>query len=140
MTSGERPAAMDGEEMARPKKDADTALSETLLLRLTVASRETLETRARAASVTPQDFLRRYVDGVSNPSPARSAVDPSLVAALNSYAVALGKIGNNVNQLAAATHQGRDFSRYWREIGDELQADLKAARDALAHTLEAMDE
>jgi hypothetical protein len=107
---------------------------------MSIATRETLRSKARAAGVNEAEFLRRYIDGVPNPSPARSGVDPVLVAALNSHAVALGKIGNNVNQLAAATHQGRDFAQYWREIGAELQTDLKAAREALVRTLEAMDE
>ena len=59
---------------------------------------------------------------------------------MNAYAVALSRIGNNVNQLTAATHQGRDFAKYWREIGVELSADLTASRAALDRALEAMDE
>lgn len=126
--------------MARPKKSADDQLSEMFPTRMTVATRETLRSKARAAQVSEAEFIRRYIDGVPNLSPARSTVDPSLVAALNLYAVALSKIGNNVNQLAAATHQRRDFARYWREIGTELEADLAAARDSLNSVLEAMDE
>ena len=125
--------------MARPKKNADEALSESVLVRFTVSGMETLVTRSNAAGVSPQEFIRRYVDGVLGPSPARSAVDPTLIAALNAYAVALSKIGNNVNQLAAATHQGRDFGRFWREIGAELSTDLENGRNALARALEAMD-
>lgn len=126
--------------MARPKKSADDQLSEMFPIRMTVATRETLRSKARAAGVSEADYVRRYIDGVPNPSPARLSVDPALVAALNVQAVALSKIGNNVNQLAAATHQGRDFVQFWREIGAELQADLAASRAALNRVLEAMDE
>lgn len=125
--------------MARPKKSADEQLSEMFPVRMTVATREALRSKARAAGVSEADYIRRYIDGVPNPSPARASVDPALVAALNAYAVALSKIGNNVNQLTAASHQGRDFVRFWREIGAELSVDLESSRDALARALEAMD-
>jgi len=125
--------------MARPKKSADELRSETARFRTTVGERETIRSNAARVGLDETEFMRRRVLSVALPS-SSSAVDHALVAALNSYAVSLGKIGNNVNQLAAATHQGRDYARYWREIGDELQSDMKAAREALARTLEAMDE
>lgn len=118
MTSGERPAAMNGEDMARPRKTADERRTERFNLRYTVAERETVRDLARRYGFDEMEFQRRRVLGTPLPSSGTGAIDPSLVAALNSYAVALGKIGNNVNQLAAATHQGRDYARYWREIGD----------------------
>ena len=126
--------------MARPKKSADEQLSEMFPIRMTVTTRETLRNKSRAAGVSEAEFIRRYIDGVPNPSPARASVDPALVTALNSYAVALGKIGNNVNQLTAATHQGREYARFWREIGEELEADLVAGREALNSVIEAMTE
>lgn len=125
--------------MARPRKNADQALSEMLPIRMSVATRETLRSKARAAGVSEAEYLRRYIDGTPNPAPARASVDPAVVAFLNSYAVALGKIGNNVNQLARSTHRGSDFTRFWREVGHELQAQLGAGRTALARALEAMD-
>ena len=106
---------------------------------MTLATRESLRSKARAAGVSDAEFIRRYLDGTPNPTAATSHVSPALVAALNAQAVALGKIGNNVNQLAAATHQGRDFARFWREIGAELQDDLAAAREVLNRALEGMD-
>ena len=124
--------------MARPKKSADELRSETARFRTTIGERETIRSNAARVGLDETEFMRRRVLSVSLPS-SSSAVDPALVAALNSYAVTLGKIGNNVNQLTAATHQGRDYARFWREIGDELQADMKAAREALARTSEAMD-
>jgi len=126
--------------MARPRKNADDALTEMFPTRMSVATRETLRSKARAAGVSEAEFLRRYIDGVPNPSPARAAVDPAIVAFLNTYAVALGKTGNNVNQLARSSHRGSDFTRYWREVGHELQGQLAAGRAALARALEALDE
>lgn len=126
--------------MARPRKSADERRTERFNLRYTVAERETVRDHARRYGLDEMEFHRRRVLGTPLPSSASGSVDPALVAALNAQAVALAKIGNNVNQLAAATHQGRDFARYWQEIGAQLESDLTAARDVLNRTLEAMDE
>lgn len=123
--------------MARPKKNDDEKRTERYNLRYTVAERETVRTNAALAGLDDMEFQRRRALGVALP-PARSGSDPALVAALNNYAVALAQIGNNVNQLAAATHQDRDYAKYWREIGDELQTDLQLARSALNAALEDM--
>ncbi len=138
-TSGERPAAMEW-TMARPKKTADELRSETARFRTTIGEREAIRSHAARVGLDDTEFMRRRVLGTPLPPSSSTAVDPALVAALNSYAVALSKIGNNVNQLTAATHQGRDFARFWREIGTELEADLRAGRDVLNRILEAMDE
>ena len=123
--------------MARPRKSADDALSEPFSLRMSVATRETLAIKARACGVTDAEFLRRYIEGTPNvPRPNSGSADPAMIAAINNYAVALSRIGNNVNQLAAATHMGRDFVKYWREINDELSKDREAARQALNDALE----
>ena len=127
------------ESMARPKKTADERRSERFNIRYTIAERETARDLARRYGLDEMEFHRRRVLGAPLPASGIATVDPVLVAALNAHAVALSKIGNNVNQLAAATHQGRDFVRYWREIGAELQADLTASREALNRVLEAMD-
>ena len=124
--------------MARPRKSADEKRSARFNLRYTEAERETVRDLARRYGLDEMEFQRRRVLGTPLPSSSATAIDPALVAALNAQAVALSKIGNNVNQLAAATHQGRDFVRFWREIGAELQADLDASRDALNRVLEAM--
>lgn len=125
--------------MARPKKNADEKRTEQMNTRWTLAERETLRANAARVGLDDSEFLRHRALGIPLPS-SNSSGDPALVAALNAHAVALTKIGNNVNQLAAATHQGRDFAQYWREIGAELEADLSAAREALNRALEAMDE
>ena len=116
--------------MARPRKHADELRSETARFRTTIAERETIRSNAARVGLLETDFMRKRVLSLPLPS-SRGSSDPAKIAALNNYAVALGKIGNNVNQLSAATHQGRDFVRYWREIGDELQSDLRLAREAL---------
>jgi hypothetical protein len=135
----ESPRSEEKGQMARPRKNADEALSEMLPFRMSIATRETLRSKARAAGVSEAEYLRRYIDGTPNPAPARASIDPALVAFLNSYAVALGRIGNNVNQLAHATHRGSDFTRFWRDVGQEVQVQLGAGRAALARALEAID-
>ena len=124
--------------MARPRKHADEKRTERFNLRYTIAERETVRTNAARVGLDEMEFQRRRV--LRDPLPSsRSSSDPAKIAALNSYAVALGKIGNNVNQLAAATHQGRAFTQYWHEIGEELQNDLRAARKALDEALAEAD-
>ena len=122
--------------MARPKKSADELRSETARFRTTVSERETIRTNAARAGLDDTEFMRRRALSVPLPASSASSSGPAKIAALNLYAVALGKIGNNVNQLTAATHQGRDFARFWREIGDELKTDLRAAREALAEVMQ----
>jgi len=124
--------------MPRPRKNADEKRTERFNLRYTIAEREAVRMLASRAGLDEMEFQRRRVLDTPLPS-SRSSTDSAKIAALNSYAVALSKIGNNVNQLASATHQGRDFARYWREIGDELQADLRAARKALDEALQDVD-
>ena len=122
--------------MPRPKKNADEKYSERVDFWTYPANREKLRTDSHAAGLPEPEYLRRLIDGTPLPSSV-AASDPALVAAINLYAVALGKIGNNVNQLTAASHQGRDFVKYWREIGEELQTDLFNAREALKTALES---
>lgn len=124
--------------MPRPKKNADEKMSEPIRFWTTPANREALTAKSEAAGVGEAEFLRTLIDGTPLPS-SRSSSDPAKIAALNAYAVALGRVGNNVNQLAAATHQGRDFVRYWREIGAELEDDLRKARKALHEALAEVD-
>ena len=103
--------------MARPKKQEHEKRSETARFRLTLAEREYIRSQARNAGMAETDYLRARALGLSV-SPARSTrTDPALVTELNS-------IGVNVNQLAAATHMGRDFTRFWQEIGTELRTVL----------------
>lgn len=125
----------DGEQMARPRKHSEEKRSETMRSRVTLSEREEIRQVALSLGLEDSEYIRRRVLGRALPQ-GRAGGDPMKIAALNAYAVALSKIGNNVNQLAAATHQGRDFVQYWREIGAELSADLTAARQALSQALE----
>jgi len=103
--------------MARPKKQPKEARSEQMNTRYTLAEREYIRSQAATAGLSESDYVRARALGLPV-SPARSAqADPALVTELNS-------IGVNVNQLAAATHMGRDFSRFWNEIGTELRTVL----------------
>ena len=61
------------------------------------------------------EYLRRRACGytVPPPPPARAG-DAALLLAVN-------RIGNNVNQLAKATHLDREFVSYWKSVGEELR-------------------
>lgn len=124
--------------MGRPKKNADEKRTEWIRARATLAERETVRSNAAKAGLAgdESEFIRRRVLGLPLPSSNRSASDPALIAALNNYILSLSRIGNNVNQLTAATHQGRDFAKYWREVGAELEDELRAARIALQRALQ----
>lgn len=126
--------------MARPRKTADEKRTERFNLRYTVTEREAVRDLAVRYGLSEMEFQRNRVLGTPLPAQGSGRADPLLIAALNSYAVELARIGNNLNQLTAATHQGREFSLYWREIGDKLQEDLAAVRSALDASLEEMAE
>jgi hypothetical protein len=126
--------------MARPRKNADEKRTERFNLRYTVAEREAVRDLAARYGVGEMEFQRSRVLGTPLPSHGSGRADPALIAALNSYAVELARIGNNLNQLTAATHQGREFMLYWREVGDKIQDDLANVRSALDSALEEMAE
>lgn len=107
--------------MARPVKTPEEKRSDVARFRLTAAERAFLRSQADAAGLSESDFLRRRALGL----PVRAAAarsDPALVSELN-------RIGVNVNQLARATHRGADFTRYWREVGTELEGILARLLD-----------
>jgi len=124
--------------MARPRTHPNELRSQTARCRMTVAEYEEFRTNAARAGLSESEFMRRRLSDVPLP-PALSGPSPEYIAALNNYAVVLSRIGNNVNQLTAAIHQGRDFGQYWHEIGDELQAVLGAAKAALNLAVEDRD-
>lgn len=109
--------------MARPTKEPEERRDERLNVRFTAAQKAYVEEQAERAGITPTEYLRRRALGFQvSPAPARH--DAALLAAIN-------RIGVNVNQLALATHTGREFVQYWREIGAELEDILEkvAAHD-----------
>lgn len=124
--------------MARPIKNADEKLTETIRFRATTATRESLKDKSFAAGISEADFMRLLLDDA--PISQNVAVSPAMIAALNNVAVSLSRVGNNVNQLALATHTGRDFQKYWHEIGQELDAELQAVRSVLQDALKGVRE
>lgn len=101
--------------MARPKLQDDERMSEVVRLRMTTAELNHVRTQADAAGTSVSDFLRKRAMGYVVPSSGSSRrVDPALITEIN-------RVGVNVNQLALATHTGRDFVRYWQEIGREVE-------------------
>ena len=101
--------------MGRPKLEEHEKMSEVVRLRLTYAELEHVRSQADAAGTSVSDFLRKRAMGYTVPTASSSRrVDPALISELN-------RVGVNVNQLALATHTGRDFVRYWQEIGREVE-------------------
>lgn len=103
--------------MARPKKQEHEKRA-PYSIRLTVAERVYIQDQASAAGIDVSEYIRRRAMGYTVPSGKSRQTDPALISELN-------RIGVNVNQLAKATHTGRDFVRYWKEIGSELTALLE---------------
>lgn len=100
--------------MGRPNKEPDEKRTERYNLRFTLAEMEHVRSQADAAGLTVMEYIRRRsLDYNVPPGGGARRSDPALVSELN-------RIGVNVNQLALATHTGREFVRYWEEIGDEL--------------------
>lgn len=97
--------------MARPKKHEHEARSESTRADLTLAEKEQLRDRVRAAGFRSEaEFVRHAIFNTAIRSPApSSAPDPALVTELNSIGVALKSgVGNNLNQLVHDMHIGRD--------------------------------
>lgn len=103
--------------MARPKKDLHERRDQRFNLRYTTAEIEHVRMQARLAGLDPHEYARRRTLGHAVPPAPQRSSDPALVSELN-------RIGVNVNQLALATHRGSDFTRYWADVGRELQAVL----------------
>lgn len=81
--------------MARPRKEQIDARTERLNLRLTLAERAAIETKAASAGVPPTDYARRVALGSRLAVVSAQVADPQLVLALN-------RIGVNLNQIAHA--------------------------------------
>ncbi len=83
--------------MARPKKYPDELRSERLSgLRLTLAERLEIETKAAAVGLPVMEYQRRTALGLR--IPRRQIIDAGLVSALN-------RLGVNLNQITMAMHQ-----------------------------------
>jgi len=124
--------------MARPSKNEDEKMSGWIRARVKPSQEAQVQRNAEKAGMGNNiaEFIRLRALEERLPSSRSVSADPALIAALNNYALAISQIGNNVNQLAAATHMGRDFTRYWQEIGAELERELNASRAAIGRALE----
>ena len=108
--------------MARPKKEQHERRDQRFNLRYTMAEIEHLRAQAQAAGLDPHEYARRRTLGHAVPPAPQRSSDPALVSELN-------RIGVNVNQLARASHRSSDFTRYWSDVGRELQAALRKVLD-----------
>ena len=106
--------------MARPKLDADQKRDQRFNLRFTLAEIETVRAEAANAGLDPHEYCRALVLAYRVPSAKTNGTDSALITAIN-------RVGNNVNQLALATHRGSGFQAYWRDVGEELRAVLNKA-------------
>ena len=119
--------------MSRPIKQPDERRDERLNLRLTAAEKQHVHAQAEMAGLTPMEYVRRRALGyVVPPAPSRRVFDPALISEIN-------RVGNNVNQLARAAHTGREFIKYWREVGQELTRVLDHIVRAQANDDRAFD-
>ena len=106
--------------MARPRREPGENRTERYNLRFTVAELEYVREQASAAGLTVMEYIRRRC--LDYQVPAGGAVrraNPALISEIN-------RIGVNVNQLARATHTGRDFARFWKQIGEQVTEVLEA--------------
>lgn len=98
------------------------------ILRLTTDERTTLEARATAAGLSVASYLRTAALGTSGPrARRRPTIDRE---ALMTATAELNRVGNNLNQLARAIHQGRDADELAETLA-ELRATASAIREAL---------
>lgn len=105
--------------MARPRLQEHEKRTERHNVRFTLAEIDHIRTQADAAGLDATEYLRRRALGYTVPAAGASRrTDPALITELN-------RVGVNVNQLALATHTGRDFVRYWQEIGREVERVLE---------------
>ena len=128
--------------MARPRKQAHERRTEVLYIRQTPDERAHVDAQAAIAGLDAVEFARQHLSGArvsAMPASVKAAKADAgaLLMKLDRLALASKQIGNNVNQLARATHRGSDFQRYWREVGDELEshiAELAALTDLVGKT------
>lgn len=100
----------------RPRKAPGERLDDALRIRMTAAERASVEARAAQAGMSPSEFARRAIAGAKIAPPSHgTAIPPLLIAEL-------GRIGNNLNQIAHAAHLGREL----RHMAEAALADVRA--------------
>lgn len=108
--------------MARPKKEQHEKRDQRFNLRYTIAEIEHVRAQAALAGLDPHEYARRRTLGHAVPPAPQRSSNPAVISELN-------RIGVNVNQLARATHRGSEFTRYWADVGRELQRVLGKVLD-----------
>ena len=123
--------------MARPRKADHERRSEPLYIRLTPDEMAHVENQAGIAGRDRTDFARETLLGArlsALPASVKAAKADTadLLLALDALTGQTKRVGNNVNQLAAADHRGSDFVHYWRDIGNQLQGHINALEALMA--------
>jgi mobilization protein NikA len=129
--------------MARPRKLDHERRSEVLYIRQTPDGRAHVDAQAAVAGLTPQDYARRIleserVSALPASAKAAKAEAADLLLALDALTGQTKRIGNNVNQLAAAEHRGSDFVQWWAEVGTELKTHLNEIEAVMAKVSERL--
>lgn len=119
----------------RPKKADGETRSELVAVRLTITEKAELDRRAGQAGLSPSEYLRHCVFRRRTPA-GKAGTDPALVSELNRLTLETARIGNNLNQLARATHRDSAFQEFWREIGQEVRFTAMQVRRALEKVLD----
>lgn len=113
--------------IGRPRLAADERRTDALRVRLTPDERAHIEARAAQAGLPLSEFARRAITGAKiAPPPTGEAVPPALLAEL-------GRIGNNVNQIAHAANIGREL----RGLAEITLADLRELVAVITSKLDA---
>ena len=117
--------------MPRPKLSAAEKRDHRINTRWTLPEREEIRAAAMRCGLTQADYLRRRVLGHRIPAGSARRADPAKIAALNSAALALSRVGNNLNQVVHAAHIGRELKGMALALQPDVQADLRKVRAAL---------
>jgi hypothetical protein len=114
----------------RPAKAEHEKRTASIRADLTVAEKEHVRQQAAIAGLSEAEFIRRRALGYRiDPAPRRS-FDPALIMEVNELGRQVKAAGNLANQLALATHRGREFSADWRLVRakvDEALGDVTTA-------------
>lgn len=111
----------------RPRKAAGELLADGVRVRMTAAERASLDARAAQAGLPVSEFARRAIAGAKVVSPAndRAAIPPMLI-------TELGRVGNNLNQIAHAAHLGREL----RHMANATLAEIRALVASITERLD----
>lgn len=121
---------MNGAEQGAKKRSENREKQRRLTVRFSPVEREQLETFADRAGLT----LGSYVRSRSLEKPTTKAVRRPVVqqAILSKLVAQLGRIGNNLNQIARGLNQGENITQH------QIQPALAEHRQILAAVIEAM--